>query len=88
MRIFDGSDYEHKRDYERLNNQIGKIFNLMKDGKWRTLSDIAKLTESPESSASAQLRNLRKRKFGGYTINKQHIKNGLFAYQLELGEGS
>jgi hypothetical protein len=38
---------------------------------WLTLGEIAELTAYSETSISAQLRNLRKPKFGGYAIEKR-----------------
>lgn len=40
-------------------------------GGWLTLGEIAELTAFSETSISAQLRNLRKPKFGGYAIEKR-----------------
>lgn len=82
---FNGSDYEPEDDDKRLSGQINRIFNLMKDGVWRTLEEIEKTTDDPQASISAQLRHLRKQRFGEHTVNKQRRgdrKNGLFEYQL------
>jgi len=82
---FDGSDYEPKFDDKRLRGQIARVYNLMKDHQWRTLSEIESATGDPPASVSAQLRHLRKKRFGSHTVNKRargdrHI--GLFEYQL------
>lgn len=82
---FDGSDIEPQHDVVRLSTQIARVHQLMSDGKWRTLSEISASTGDPQSSVSAQLRNLRKKRFGGYTISKQRSgnkKNGLFKYRM------
>lgn len=79
---FDGDDYKPARDDERLSLQYGRIFELMKDGKWRTLAEIEKRTGDPPASISAQLRHMRKPRFGGHTINRQYLGNGLYQYQL------
>ena len=85
---FDGATYNHDRDYERLTTQMGRLFKFMKNGKWRTLKEISTKTNIPEASASAQLRNFRKEKFGGFELNRRHVRNGLFQYQLIVEEGS
>lgn len=82
--MFDGSDYIPKRDDQRLTKQHLIIFDLMKDGKFRTLRDIEMLTRQPQASISAQLRHLRKPRFGSHTINKRYISNGLYEYQLVI----
>lgn len=79
---FDGSDYLPERDNERLTRQHDKVFNLMKDGEWRTLDEISEAIKEPQASISAQLRHLRKARFGGHTVNKVYQGNGLFKYQL------
>lgn len=43
----------------------------MKDGKARTLKEIEDITGDPQSSISAQLRNLRKASFGSHVVTKQ-----------------
>ena len=80
--MFNGSDYMPKRDNERLKGQIKRIHALMIDGLPRTLSQIASVTGDPEASVSAQLRTLKKERFGGYRLEKDYTCNGLFAYRL------
>ena len=81
---FDGSDYVQERDNYRLGTQLAKIYNLMKDGQFRTLSQIEQVTGEPQASISAQLRHLRKPRFGGHSVNKKHQGQGLYKYQLIL----
>lgn len=85
---FNGSDYVHERDHVRLGKQLEKIFDLMKDGEWRALHHIQEATGEPAASISAQLRHLRKARFGGHTVNKKHVGEGLFLYQLILKKDS
>ena len=86
MMIFTGADYCKKRDYKRLKLQLERIFYLMNKGKWRTLSEIGTLVNASTASVSAQLRNLRKPSFGGFTVERKHIENGLYKYRLLEGE--
>jgi len=85
---FDGATYSPERDHERLATQLERVKLLMRDGRWRTLRDISKLTDTPEASASAQLRNLRKPRFGGYTIERRYIDNGLYEYRVLPWKGA
>lgn len=80
---FDGSDIVQSRDAARLTGQLYDIFQCMKDGQWRTLKTLEFATDHPQASISAQLRNLRKARFGGYVIEKRHLGGGLFEYRLE-----
>ena len=83
---FNGPDYVPELDDVRLTGQVLRIFGLMKDGKWRTLSEIEEITKDPQASISAQLRHLRKERFGSHTIEKRRVegkeKSGLFEYRL------
>ena len=68
---FDGDAYNRKKDKNRLTGQLLDIVNVMKDGRWRTVEEIAQKTGHKETSISAQLRNLRKEKFGSNEVDKQ-----------------
>ena len=79
---FDGDDYDDRRDRARLVGQIKRVFDCVKDGQWRTVQQIAEATGDPETSVSAQLRNLRKDRFGGHNVEKRHEGNGLYLYRI------
>lgn len=83
---FNGPEYVPERDQARLTSQMESIKKLMSDGKWRSLLSIAEETGFTTSSISAQLRHLRKERFGGHTVLRHHVKNGLYIYQLILNE--
>jgi hypothetical protein len=83
---FNGPDYVPDRDNTRLTYQQSRIIDCMKDGVWRTLGEISSSVGAPEASVSAQLRHLRKPRFGSHTVNKRYIGQGLFEYQLEVND--
>jgi len=86
---FNGSDYNAKLDKKRLTGQILRVYNLMKDNTWRTLSEITDAIGDPPASVSAQLRHLRKKRFGEHTVNKNRRgtrESGLFEYQLIINK--
>jgi len=83
-KMFNGDDYQPDRDDVRLSGQIERVFNCMKDGGWRTLPDISKSTGDPEASISAQLRHLRKDRFGGHRVEKDYMGSGLYRYKLVI----
>jgi len=85
MRTFDGVDYQPELDFVRLKGQMERIYNLMQDEQFRTLSLIATITGDPESSVSAQLRNFRKARFGGHIVNRKRVDNTWY-YQLVVGK--
>lgn len=80
---FDGDDYNAERDKQRLSGQLLDIFNIVKDGNWYSVTDIEELTGYKGTSISAQLRNLRKTRFGGYDIERRHISDGFYQYRLK-----
>jgi hypothetical protein len=85
---FNGSDYVPSRDDARLTSQLDRIKSFMMDGQWHTLSEIADGTRDPQASISAQLRHLRKPRFGSYTVEKRPVGErftGLYEYRV-LGE--
>lgn len=89
---FDGEVYDPAEDKYRLTKQLGRVFEAMRKGDWLTLSEISIQTGGdPEASVSAQLRHLRKDRFGSYLIAKRSRgdrKLGLFEYRLLAPDGT
>lgn len=83
---FNGADYKPERDNLRLSDQLARIYSVIRDGKWYTLAEIAAKTEDPEASISAQLRHLRKPRFGSHVIEREHISGGLYQYRMKVDE--
>ena len=84
---FNGPEYNPAHDRVRLTGQIERVFNCMADQEWRTLDEIHNVTGDPHASISAQLRHLRKERFGSHTVERQargNRDNGLFEYRLNL----
>lgn len=79
---FDGATYDASKDKRRLTSQLGLVRTAMSDGRWHTLSELSAISGGPESSVSARLRDLRKEKFGAYTIERRRRERGLWEYQL------
>lgn len=85
--VFHGETYEPKYDKKRLTGQMKRIYDLMIDGEWRTLSDIENVVNAPQASISAALRTLRREENGGYQVNRRSRGDrhkGLFEYQVLL----
>jgi hypothetical protein len=79
---FDGATFDRQRDEERLSAQYARVFRLMEDGAWRSLSEIGRYTDAPSPSVSARLRDMRKKRFGGHTVERRYMGVGLFEYRL------
>lgn len=81
-----GVEFDPARDSERLTRQVDCIRDVALEMGWTTIQKLtAELRKRhprvgfPENSVQAQLRNLRKI---GFTVERRHVKNGLFEYQL------
>lgn len=84
---FDGPTYEPALDRDRLGRQLKKVLYLMADQKWRTLAEIEAALWEPQASISARLRDLRKPRNGGYTIERRRRGEaawGIFEYRMVL----
>jgi hypothetical protein len=86
---FDGSTYDQQIDGIRLGKQLKAVYEIMKDGQWRTIYQLSQEVKSffgqdcPTQSASARLRDLRKPKFGGFKINRRRRNNsGTWEYSI------
>lgn len=82
---FDGSTINPSLDDARLRSLLARVEALMRDGQWRTLAEISAATGGSEASVSARLRDLRKAKFGGHTVDRRRRgepEAGLWEYRL------
>ncbi len=70
-------------DFDRLCGQLKRIYELMIDRKWRSLAEIELETLDPQASISAQLRHLRKPRFGAHFVEKRRRdESGTWEYQV------
>jgi hypothetical protein len=84
---YDGSDYVPGTDNVRLDSQLGRVWKAMVTGYWLTLDELHERTGDPHASISAQLRHLRKPRFGAYVIEKRRRgkpEGGLWEYRMSL----
>lgn len=84
--LFESYGYEEKYDQKRLTRQSERVYNVMKDGHWRTLGEIkSAIGGGSETGISATLRSFRQSQFGGHTLNKRRRADphlGLWEYSL------
>ena len=71
---FDGPDIADS-DIPRLTGQLRRVFELMQDGKWWTIRELADVADCSDQSASARLRDLRKARFGGFKVDRRRWKD-------------
>jgi hypothetical protein len=82
---FDGKTYQPETDEHRLTGQLQAVKDLMQDGCWRSLGELRAAIGGSEAGVSARLRDLRKAKFGAWTVERQHRgepSTGLYEYRV------
>ena len=82
LQFFDGETFDFDRDAERLTGQLDRVRSVMRDGRWRTLAEIAARVEGSEAGVSARLRDLRKPRFGGLTVEREYVERGIWRYRV------
>lgn len=81
--LFDGHTYDEDRDRDRLASLLARVYDAMHDTDWWTLAELARHTGGSEASVSARLRDLRKPRFGGHTVQRtRQLLGGLYHYRL------
>jgi hypothetical protein len=89
---FDGKTYDPRLDHERLGTSLGRVWMLMRDGKRRTLAQIAEAVGCSEAGASARLRDLRKSKFSEQlptdSVSSSRGEGGLWWYWIVVPPGA
>ena len=79
---FDGDTYSPAHDQTRLNSQLRRVYDLMRDGQYRTLREIAEAVGGSEAGVSARLRDCRKPRFGGCEVKRRRVAGGLYEYAI------
>jgi hypothetical protein len=83
---FEGHHVEDK-DNIRLKNQLDVVRTVLrkweKGARWLTVDEIHNITEFPHNSISAQIRNLRKERFGKLPIIGRY-RSGLRVYEYKI----
>lgn len=82
LHLFDGHTIDPARDNGRLFAQLKRVKELMADGVWRTLDEIARAVGDPPASVSARLRDLRKERWGSMKVDRRRRGKGLFEYRV------
>lgn len=82
-----GPAYVKSLDGKRIKKQHEVIRDFMLGNGWKTLSEIETVLGYPQASISAQLRHLRKDRFGGFTVDKRRRTVGTWEYHVS-GQGN
>ena len=82
---FSGATYSPALDQQRLETLLARVFELMKDGRWRTLVEIREACGGSEASISARLRDYRKPEHGGHVMEgrrREGAASGVWEYRV------
>lgn len=69
----DGDTFDPDVDLKPLNKQMLRVYlslNIGTTGGWKSIEDISLETGDPGASVSARIRDFRKAKFGGHTVER------------------
>ena len=83
---FSGTTYSQALDHDRLSTQYNRVFNVMCDGQWHTIPELTSLSGGTEPAVSARIRDMRKKRFGAHTVERERVpgQKGLWRYRLTL----
>ena len=96
---FGGETFDPAKDGRHLTTLLERVRRLMTDtnaGCWFTLGEIVECCGGSEASVSARLRDLRKERFGAFTISRRRRtptapgapSDGLWEYSMTGGAGT
>ena len=79
----DGATFDAQLDGQRLESQLDRVREFMRDGRWHTLAAISRACGGSEPAVSARLRDMRKPRFGAWTVERRRIdaKPGVWEYR-------
>ena len=78
--VFDTACPVPPEDTERLVSQRAAVRDLMRDGQWRTIAEVAEICGCSEPGASARLRDLRKHPLR-LRVERRRKGPGLYEYR-------
>jgi hypothetical protein len=64
------------------NAQRQRVWDATNHGLWLSLDNISTVTGDPVQSVSARLRDFRKEKFGGHTVERRKVEDNLYQYRV------
>lgn len=79
---FDGATFDPDHDGGRLTSQLDRVRVAMTTGAWFSLDVLVSRCGGTTASISARLRDLRKPRFGGHTVERRRVAGGHWVYRL------
>lgn len=86
--VVGGETYDPALDGARLATQYARVVQVMADGQWHTLRDIAIAVHGSEAGVSARLRDMRKPARGRFNVERRRTaKAGVWEYRVSPATG-
>jgi hypothetical protein len=85
--IFDGETYDREKDAARLMRAQDRVLAFMSDGQWHLPEEVRlELDLPPGTAITSRIRDLRKQRFGAFTVERRRHADGSgrYEYRLEL----
>ena len=60
-----------KRKTSTNRRRLLMVWAVMSDGQWHNLEEVARFTGYGEASVSSQIRDFRKKQYGGFKVTKR-----------------
>jgi hypothetical protein len=67
--------------------QLRRVLSAVRDGRFRTLEDIASVTGDPPASVRIQMLHLKEPRFGGWLVEKRRRGGWIWEYRLAGQQG-
>lgn len=79
-----GASSQLALDIDKQSTIRGKVLLLMLDHEFHSLEELERRCGGTVASVSARVRDLRKQKFGGYSVERVRVgTTGLYMYRIK-----
>lgn len=78
---FKGTTYVPELDFDRLSNNLQRVYATLKDGAWHTADELRQVGGV---EATRRMRDLRGDAWGPLRIESRRVDDGLWEYRLDL----
>ena len=88
--LFDGDTYDEQRDGTPLASQLDAVRDAMLNGQWWSYKQLREHLQrhhqikATDTSLSARIRDLRKIRFGGYSVQSRRKTHREWEYRIDL----
>lgn len=70
------------KERKKLNKGLQRVLDIMSDGEWWKMDEIAAQADMREGSVGSRIRELREPRHGGYTIERRHVGDRQYEFRL------